>query len=490
VSGFLISWDPLRHLPPRRHALGLQELRQVVEDDDRPGILAVRPAQRRRGGEQREGGAAPAQLELELGAGGPGPPRPAHLGHQRPELGAREDVLDEAPHRRRLVDTQHAGGGAVDGRQAPEWIEGNDAGGDGLEDGFDIDAAVFELGVLVRQVEVGLLELMLGPGQIVGHPVERLDEHADLVVAAARRHLVGEVAGGDLARALRELLDGSGDPARQVQAEPREREDDDQRHEQEEQNVDALDRRLQELELLELPERLRDAAHPRLEAIGDVGAHHHHADHVALAALRHPDRHDRLDEVAGGELAHGGELLPGDALPQLVLVDILRREVAEDRVLHVDQLLARRAEDGDGADPEPVLLLDEVGGQRLPPRLGEEPVAIDHTADVLGVPQGRALEIRVVRLRHRQGLIQRLLHLGLEPPLDRFGDEVRRDQEDQHRGDEGQREERHHQLRLELGADHLLAPLEPQLDEVAEEQQHQEQQHDQVQVEQGEDGNA
>jgi hypothetical protein len=109
---------------------------------------------------------------------------------------------------------------------------------------------------------------------------------------------------------------------------------------------------------------------------------------------------------------------------------------------------------------------------------------------VLGVPQGRALEIRVVRLRHRQGLIQRLLHLGLEPPLDRFGDEVRRDQEDQHRGDDGQREERHHQLRLELGADHLLAPLEPQLDEVAEEQQHQEQQHDQVQVEQGEDGNA
>ena len=221
-----------------------------------------------------------------------------------------------------------------------------------------------------------------------------------------------------------------------------------------------------------------------------MGAHDHHADHAALAAPRHPDRHHRLDEVAGGELAHRGELLPGDALPQLVLVDVARREIAEDGVLHVDQLLALRAEDGDRADPEPVLLLDEVGGQRLPARLGEEPVAIDHAADVLGVAQRRALEVRVVRLRHRQRLIQRPLHLGLEPSLDRVGDEVRRDQEDQHRRDERQREERQHQLRLELGADHLLAPLEPQLDEVAEEQQHQEQQHDQVQVEQGEDGDV
>ena len=99
-----------------------------------------------------------------------------------------------------------------------------------------------------------------------------------------------------------------------------------------------------------------------------MGAHDDHPDHAAaLAGLRHPDRNDRLHEVAGGELAYRGELLPGDALPQLVLVDVPRREVAEDRVLDVDQLLPLRAEEGDRADPEPVLLLDEAGRQRLPP---------------------------------------------------------------------------------------------------------------------------
>ena len=190
-------------------------------------------------------------------------------------------------------------------------------------------------------------------------------------------------------------------------------------------------------------------------------AHDHDAHDAARAAARRPDRHHRLDEVAGRELAHGGELLAGSALSQLALVDLSGREVAEDRILDVDQLLALRAEDGDGAEPEPVLLLDQVRRQRLAPVVGQHPFAIDDATDLLGVAQRGALEIAVVRLRHRQGLIERALDLRLEPALDRLVDEVGGDEEDQRRRDEREREKRQHELGLELGADHLLAPLEP-----------------------------
>src|SRR5256885_12206193 len=44
-----------------------------------------------------------------------------------------------------------------------------------------------------------------------------------------------------------------------------------------------------------------------------------------------------------------------------------------------------------------------------------------------------------------------------------------------------------HELGLELRADDVLAPLEPELDEVAEQQHDQQQQDDQVEVEEGED---
>ncbi len=224
--------------------------------------------------------------------------------------------------------------------------------------------------------------------------------------------------------------------------------------------------------------------------IGIFRADDHDAHDAALGAVRRPDRDDGLDEVAGCELAHRGELLSGGALAQLVLVHVPRREIAQDRILDMDQLLPLRPEDGDRADPEPVLLLDEVGRQRLAPCVSEESIAIDHAADVLGVTERRALEVAVVGLRHRERLVQRALDLRLEPPLDRLGDEVRGNEEDERRRDEGEREKRQHQLRLELGADHVLAPLEPELDEVAEEEQYQEQQHDQVQIEQGEHGDV
>ncbi len=101
--------------------------------------------------------------------------------------------------------------------------------------------------------------------------------------------------------------------------------------------------------------------------------------------------------------------------------------------------------------------------------------------------QGRGLEPLVVGLRHLHGLVERPLHLRLEPALDGGGDEVGRDDEDQDARGEGEREEGQDELGLEARADDLVPALEGELDQVAEEQDQQEQEDDQVEVEERED---
>src|SRR5215831_11956320 len=113
--------------------------------------------------------------------------------------------------------------------------------------------------VLGLEIAVGVLEARLGEGEVARHPVEGVHEHAQLVVRA-HLHLVVEVARSHRARAFREHLHGLGNAPRQVEAEPRGGEHDDERHEEEKQNVDALERLLEEPELLVLLERLADAA--------------------------------------------------------------------------------------------------------------------------------------------------------------------------------------------------------------------------------------
>ena len=119
--------------------------------------------------------------------------------------------------------------------------------------------------------------------------------------------------------------------------------------------------------------------------------------------------------------------------------------------------------------------------------LRQQALALDRAGDVLAVAQRRALEVRVIRLGDRERLVERPLHLRLEPALDGLIDEVGRDDEDQERRRHRQRQEREDQLGLEARPDDLLPPLEAELDEIANEQDQQQQEDDEVQIEQRED---
>ena len=161
---------------------------------------------------------------------------------------------------------------------------------------------------------------------------------------------------------------------------------------------------------------------------------------------------------------------------------------ADRRVPGVHDQHAAAVEDRDGGEPEPLLLAGDVRLQHRPLVRGHEALAREHVGHVARVAQGHGLLALIVRLRDLEGLVERPLHLRLEPAFDGRVDEVRRDDEDEDGRRQRERQEGEDKLGLEPRAQDLLPPLECELDQVAEEQDHQQQEDDQVQVEEREHG--
>src|SRR5207245_9699849 len=114
-----------------------------------------------------------------------------------------------------------------------------------------------------------------------------------------------------------------------------------------------------------------------LEPLGDVrGDNDDTGDARLRAAGLRPDGHEGLDEVPGRQLADGRDLLAGEPALELALVHVAGLEVAEHGVLDVYELLPLRVEDGERADPELLLMLDQVCRESLAQEHAEEPVAV------------------------------------------------------------------------------------------------------------------
>ena len=251
--------DALGHLAPGGEALGLEELGQVVEDEDHAEIGVLGSLERGGRGEERHGVAFTPEVHLSLQRVFA---QPVHALDECGELrvnGWPQHGRGRLAERFSRRHAQHSLGGAIDGGDASRGVEREHARGHCVEHRLRVAAPLLHLFVLGLEVTVSVLEPCLGEGEIARHAVERIHEYAQLVVGAYL-DLVVEIARGHRPRALGEHLHGLGDTPSEVEAEPRGGEDDDEGHEEEEQDVDALEGLAEQTQLLVLLEGLADAA--------------------------------------------------------------------------------------------------------------------------------------------------------------------------------------------------------------------------------------
>ena len=236
--------DPPRRLAPGGDPLRPHELGQVVDDDEPPEVGEARVPQRHDRDEEGADLAAGGEDDPPLAGGVRGGPGRVDRLAQRAQRGVAEELVQGAADRVGRQAEQFLRG-AVAGRDRPAGVDGDDAGGDRLEDGLDQVAPALQLEGEPLQLAVGALEVGLARAQVAGHAVERLDEHADLVLGLDGQ-LEVEIAAGDPARALGQLLDRRRDHAREVEGEPGGREGDDQRDRGQPQRVAQADRAAEE----------------------------------------------------------------------------------------------------------------------------------------------------------------------------------------------------------------------------------------------------
>ena len=314
-----------------------------------------------------------------------------------------------------------------------------------------------------------------GP-KLGGHHVEGFDERPELV-ARLRLEPDVELALADRARAIGQLLNRPGDAFGEVEAEPGAADQNQQRHREEDRNVDTLDRTAQDLELLVLLGL--GGCQPRLRP--QVGAEilrdDDGADARAIRVLDRPGGTDQQSEVV--ELVVGRFDVPrrdgarGDPVrrgargahrvlrqrrrfPRRDQRQLLRPARIGDRAVDLDHAVAHGGELG---IDEAVEVGVEAGRHR-----GREPLGAErHLFLVVPVPFTRE------RLRGDQDLVD----WRTEPARGHVADDAAAADQDEHG-----RNDRHRQQRGdELGAEpreRRRAPLfHPQLEQVAREHEEQ-----------------
>ena len=348
--------QPPRDVAPRRDPLRPHERGHVVEDEDRALVRAGVPLQRRR--RRGQVNLAPVARERDL--------LPRRLAR------ARGDRSDQRRERQQVLAAEHLldrraddagfdleepGRRGVDRADAAVGPDRHDPGGDPLEDGLDVAAALVELRVLPLHLDPRPFQPPLARRQLARHRVERFDQRPELVLGF-RLDPVIEMAGADLARTGRQHADRPRDPLREIQPEPGRADENHQRHHHEERQVDRLDRSLQDRELAVVLVRLRDPARvrrerARQEIAGDDDAHrlaggvaHEHAGPDQLVAA-----FERL--VRLGVRAPAGDLRGHPIRGFAQVAGWQRRRLQRDHLQRVDPppLAGLEAVDLDQPDP-------------------------------------------------------------------------------------------------------------------------------------------
>ena len=226
-----------------------------------------------------------------------------------------------------------------------------------------------------------------------------------------------------------------------------------------------------------LVQRGADARQParqreRNELVDDDGTHHFPRSEGGV------DRHGAADHVAATDLLDTPAVPPGEGVAHEIAV--VTRKVGRGYlgIDGADQLLTSGAEDLDHAQVVHALpLLHELAQlhQRLLP---QQPPGGDALGDAAAVMERAVGGRLVVAVRHLTALLEGPVDLDAEPLVDRLRDEERGDEEQTRGRDEGDQEDRRHELEVEVGSEDAAAPLADQLPEVAGHQEPEQQDQD------------
>ena len=156
-----------------------------------------------------------------------------------------EDLLTPAARRRDASMPSSRDGGGIPGADAAGRIDRDDAGGNAIEDRFDVPPAPLDVLVLSFELDGRPLEPPAAGGQLARHAVERVDQRAELVAAfrarrddrGGRRRSPGAAVASD--------LDRPRDALGEVEPHPGRADQNHQRQHQEEREIDAGERLLE-----------------------------------------------------------------------------------------------------------------------------------------------------------------------------------------------------------------------------------------------------
>ncbi len=148
--------------------------------------------------------------------------------------------------------------------------------------------------MLALELNRGTLDLAAARGQLRGHGVERFGERAKLVLALRLDALI-EAPGADLARRRRQDLNRTRDPFGEIGTHPRRAEQGQQRHHQEDRQVETRHRLLQDAQLVVALECLCEATRSGGQITSQVVRGHNDSQPTAVDGL---DDGGRVQEIA------------------------------------------------------------------------------------------------------------------------------------------------------------------------------------------------
>ncbi len=372
------------------------------------------------------------------------------------------------------VKAQEAHRRAVQRADPSRGVDGDDAGGNPLENGLDVAAPALHFDVFVFQVNRRSLQPATALPYFARHAVERLDQRPKFIVAHSRAiDAIVQVSGFDFACGRRQPFHRLRDALGEIEPHPGGAHQDHERHHQEEREVHAGQGPPQHAELAVVFVGVGDAPGARGELAGEIVARHHHGGRLTIRPVTgHRGRPYQLTPRAQRFRRRR---------PHLACRGVLSHPIGDRALVALRQIRRRHIHVGDhagrSAARQHAIHLDHSHPALR--HLGKDEVA--HRADIRPVDVQSAQRPRNARcvIGHphlpivvviagdvfRRG--QYFLDRRVEPPVHAVADQLAAHDQHQHGRNDRHAQQNRHQLCAESRERKGFAALDDQLDDVA-----------------------